>query len=97
MPEVVEDLDGSDGVEVGYMKCWDFLSNLANQTKSESRPCQIGLMTDEKKLAGAPCAGNPLAGCDVAGAGNRLNKYCASARPYVRGRAGEVRARHPAQ
>src|SRR5215475_9933910 len=37
-----------------------------------SRSKLIGLINLDAKCAGAPSAGNPLATCDVAGAGNRL-------------------------
>jgi len=38
--------------------------------KRESRPSTIGHITLDTKQTGAPSAGNPHAGCDVAGAGN---------------------------
>jgi hypothetical protein len=38
--------------------------------KCESRPSRIGHITLDTKQTGAPSAGNPHAGCDVAGAGN---------------------------
>src|ERR1039457_2071438 len=38
--------------------------------KCESRPSTIGRITLGMKQTGAPSAGNPHAGCDVAGAGN---------------------------
>ena len=36
----------------------------------ESRPSTIGHITLDRKQTGTPSAGNPHAGCDVAGAGN---------------------------
>src|SRR5450755_450356 len=38
--------------------------------RCESRPSTIGHITLGTKQTGAPSAGNPHAGCDVAGAGN---------------------------
>ena len=38
--------------------------------RRESRPSTIGHITLGTKQTGAPSAGNPHAGCDVAGAGN---------------------------
>src|ERR1017187_4238178 len=38
--------------------------------RCESRPSTIGHITLDTKQTGAPSAGNPHAGCDVAGAGN---------------------------
>src|ERR1700692_3881934 len=38
--------------------------------RCESRPCTIGPINSDTKQTGAPSAGNPHAGCDVAGAGN---------------------------
>jgi hypothetical protein len=38
--------------------------------KCENRPSTIGHITLDAKQTGAPSAGNPHAGCDVAGAGN---------------------------
>src|ERR1017187_2363029 len=38
--------------------------------KRESRPGKIGPINLGTKQTGAPSAGNPHAGCDVAGAGN---------------------------
>jgi hypothetical protein len=37
--------------------------------RCESRPSTIGPITLDTKQTGAPSAGNPHAGCDVAGAG----------------------------
>src|SRR5437763_10986620 len=36
---------------------------------AESRSCPLGFITLDMKQTGAPSAGNPHAGCDVAGAG----------------------------
>ena len=36
---------------------------------AESRSCPLGFITLDRKQTGAPSAGNPHAGCDVAGAG----------------------------
>jgi len=41
-----------------------------SMVKRESRPSTIGHITLGTKQTGAPSAGNPHAGCDVAGAGN---------------------------
>src|SRR5450631_3673922 len=38
--------------------------------RCESRPSTIGHITLDTKQTGAPSAGNPHAGCDVAGAGD---------------------------
>src|ERR1035437_9605166 len=38
--------------------------------RCESRPSTIGHITLDTKQTGAPSAGNPHAGCDVAGDGN---------------------------
>src|ERR1035438_9079747 len=38
--------------------------------RCESRPSTIGHITLDTKQTGAPSAGNPHAGCDVAGTGN---------------------------
>src|ERR1022692_4695310 len=38
--------------------------------RRQSRPSTIGPITLDAKQTGAPSAGNPHAGCDVAGAGN---------------------------
>src|ERR1039457_4064702 len=38
--------------------------------RCESRPSTIGHITLDTKQTGAPSAGNPRAGCEVAGAGN---------------------------
>ena len=43
---------------------------LRSMVRCESRPSTIGHITLGTKQTGAPSAGNPHAGCDVAGAGN---------------------------
>ena len=62
----------------------------------ESRPSTIGHITLGTKQTGAPSAGNPHAGCDVAGAGNGFTvwllrhsqrKRGATARPDLRNTA----------
>src|ERR1039458_3984228 len=64
--------------------------------RCESRPSTIGHITLGTKQTGAPSAGNPHAGCDVAGAGNgftvRLLRHSqrkrgATARPGLRNTA----------
>src|SRR3954452_7406599 len=42
------------------------------KVRAESRYSAIGLINLDEKQTGAPSAGNPHAGCEVAGAGNRL-------------------------
>src|ERR1700684_1278057 len=62
----------------------------------KSRPSTIGHITLGTKQTGAPSAGNPHAGCDVAGAGNGVpgwvlrptqRKRGATARPDLRNTA----------
>jgi hypothetical protein len=64
--------------------------------RCESRPSTIGHITLGTKQTGAPSAGNPHAGCDVAGAGNGFTvwilrhsqrKRGATARPNLRNTA----------
>src|ERR1700677_4022655 len=64
--------------------------------RCESRPSTIGHITLGTKQTGAPSAGNPHAGCDVAGAGNGFTvwllrhsqrKRGATARPDLRNTA----------
>jgi hypothetical protein len=43
--------------------------------RCESRPSTIGHITLGTKQTGAPSAGNPHAGCDVAGAGNEFTVW----------------------
>jgi hypothetical protein len=42
------------------------------KVRAESRYSAIGLINLDEKQTGAPSAGNPHAGCEVAGAGTRL-------------------------
>ena len=42
------------------------------KVRADSRYSAIGLINLDEKQTGAPSAGNPHAGCEVAGAGNRL-------------------------
>src|SRR5258707_10702211 len=64
--------------------------------RCERRPNTIGPITLDTKQTGAPSAGNPHAGCDVAGAGNGFTvwllrhsqrKRGATARPDLRNTA----------
>src|ERR1035437_3726999 len=64
--------------------------------RCESRPSTIGRITLGTKQTAAPSAGNPHAGCDVAGAGNGFTvwlmrhsqrKRGATARPDLRNTA----------
>src|SRR5713226_5343009 len=48
------------------------LPSSAAGVDTESQSSMIGLITFDRKQAGKPSAGNPHAGFDVAGAGNRL-------------------------
>ena len=42
------------------------------KVRADSRYSAIGLINLDEKQTGAPSAGNPHAGCEVAGAGTRL-------------------------
>src|SRR6516165_948042 len=48
------------------------LPSQMGKVRAESRYSAIGLINLDEKQTGAPSAGNPHAGCEVAGAGNRL-------------------------
>ena len=48
------------------------ITRYGTKASSESRASRIGLIKLDKKQTGAPSAGNPHAGCEVAGAGNGL-------------------------
>ncbi len=64
-------LAGSGKVAHGSMNGWACLTiQASSMDQYESRPSTIGHITLDTKQTGAPSAGNPHAGCDVAGAGN---------------------------
>src|SRR5664279_2374867 len=48
------------------------LSSTVPQARTQSRSSTLGPITLCRKQTGAPSAGNPHAGCDEAGTGNRL-------------------------
>src|SRR5882757_8383460 len=58
------------------MTGWVYLTTPApSMVRCESRPSTIGHITLGTKQTGAPSAGNPHAGCDVAGAGNGFSVW----------------------
>src|SRR5260370_36355257 len=59
--------------------------------RCESRSSTIGHITLGTKQTGAPSAGNPHAGCDVAGAGNGFTVWLLRHSQRKRGATGEAR------
>ena len=62
----------------------------------ESRPCTIGRITLDAKQTGAPSAGNPHAGCDVAGTGNGFTVGLLRHSQRKRGETARLDLRHTA-
>jgi hypothetical protein len=62
---------GSGGVENGYTVSWVYLTTTSSVDGQARKSLEHDrLHTLGTKQTGAPSAGNPHAGCDVAGAGN---------------------------
>src|SRR6266436_2507969 len=88
---------GSGGAVSGSMTGWVCLRTTSFvDGQARSCPSKIGPINLGTKQTGAPCAGNPHAGCDVAGAGNGFTvwlmrhsqrKRGATARPDLRNTA----------
>ncbi len=62
----------------------------------ESRPSPIGPITLDTKQTGAPSAGNPHAGCDVAGAGNGFTVWLLRHSQRKRGATARLHLRNTA-
>src|SRR5580692_58124 len=62
----------------------------------ESRPSTIGPITLDTKQTGAPSAGNPHAGCDVAGAGNGFTVWLLRHSQRKRGATARLNLRNTA-
>src|ERR1700737_598509 len=64
--------------------------------RCESRPSTIGHITLGTKQTGAPSAGNPHAGCDVAGAGNGFTVWLLRHSQRKRGETARLDLRNTA-
>src|SRR5580704_7021558 len=64
--------------------------------RCESRPSTIGPITLDTKQTGAPSAGNPHAGCDVAGAGNGFTVWLLRHSQRKRGATARLNLRNTA-
>src|SRR5258708_32966493 len=64
--------------------------------RCESRSSTIGHITLDTKQTGAPCAGNPHAGCDVAGAGNGFTVWLLRHSQRKRGETARLDLRNTA-
>src|SRR5450755_3266652 len=64
--------------------------------RRESRPSTIGRITLGTKQTGAPSAGNPHAGCDVAGAGNGFTVWLLRHSQRKRGETARLDLRNTA-
>src|ERR1035437_5294982 len=64
--------------------------------RCESRPSTIGHITLGTKQTGAPSAGNPHAGCDVAGAGNGFTVWLLRHSQWKRGETAKLDLRNTA-
>src|ERR1035437_8949087 len=64
--------------------------------RRESRPNTISHITLGIKQTGAPSAGNPHAGCDVAGAGNGFTVWLLRHSPRKRGATARLDLRNTA-
>src|SRR6266404_5883280 len=67
-----------------------------SMVRCESRPSTIGPITLDTKQTGAPSAGNPHAGCDVAGAGNGFTVWLLRHSQRKRGATSRLNLRNPA-
>src|SRR5271156_6864315 len=65
--------------------------------RCESRPSTIGHITLGTKQTGAPSAGNPHAGCDVAGAGNGFTVWLLRHAQRKRGATARLDLRNTAR
>src|SRR5258708_26802157 len=64
--------------------------------RCERRPNTIGPITLDTKQTGAPSAGNPHAGCDVAGAGNGFTVWLLRHSQRKRGATARLNLRNTA-
>src|SRR5664280_469069 len=64
--------------------------------RCESCPSKIGHITLDTKQTGAPSAGNPHAGCDVAGAGNGFTVWLLRHSQRKRGATARLNLRNTA-
>src|SRR5450755_1216032 len=64
--------------------------------RCESRPSTIGPINPGTKQTGAPSAGNPHAGCDVAGAGNGFTVWLLRHSQRKRGETARLDLRNTA-
>src|ERR1017187_3889551 len=67
-----------------------------SMVRCESRPSTIGHITLGTKQTGAPSAGNPHAGCDVAGAGNGFTVWLLRHSQRKRGETARLDLRNTA-
>src|SRR6266403_4914746 len=67
-----------------------------SMVRCESRPSTIGPITLDTKQTGAPSAGNPHAGCDVAGAGNGFTVWLLRHSQRKRGATARLNLRNTA-